>query len=319
MQIHHDTCENISLLVEKKSIDLIVSSPPYGIGKNYEKWTTEDDYRKWAECIVKSLCVSLKEGGAICWQVGNWTSKDGTIIPLDCIYIELFKKYGMHVKNRIIWKYNSGLHNTNRLSGRYEMVLWMVKDPKSYCFNLDTIRIPSDYPGKTAYKGSGKGELSGNYLGKNPTDVWEIMMQEWEEGIWDLPNVKNGHPEKESHPCQYPIELAERCILAFSNKGDVVLDPFVGSGSTMIAAQTHGRKGIGIDSCKEYVALTQKRLKEANDCKLKRRYIGTAITKDGGKRSQYPKEWLEALSHEVKKPRLAITSNQSLYEKECKQ
>ena len=113
-------------------------------------------------------------------------------------------------------------------------------------------------PGKrhSVNKGDKAGKPSGNPLGKNPSDYWEFSGEEAFKNnpIWDLPNVKSLHPEKNcSRPCQFPIELAERCVLAFSNKGDRILDPFVGTGTSVVAAIKHDRYGVGIDKSKEYV------------------------------------------------------------------
>lgn len=165
-----------------KKADLIVSSPPYGIGKSYEGFETLENYISWAERIVPLLKQHLNPKGAVCWQVGTHSGKDGEYIPLDIIYAPIFIKNGFILKNRIVWKFGSGLHSEYRLSGRYETVLWFVLDNKNYTFNLDPIRISSKEPGKRSYKGPNKGKLSGNPLGKNPSDVWIIMMDEWEKG-----------------------------------------------------------------------------------------------------------------------------------------
>ena len=107
-------------------------------------------------------------------------------------------------------------------------MLWFTKTD-SYTFNLDSVRVPSKYPGKTNYKpGKHYGLPSGNPLGKNPSDIWKIVQRDWESALWNIPNVKANHPEKTIHPCQFPIELVERCVLALTNKGDRVLDPFSG-------------------------------------------------------------------------------------------
>lgn len=209
-----------------KKVDLIISSPPYGIGKSYEGFETLENYVLWAEKIVPIMKAHLSPKGAICWQVGTHSGKDGEYIPLDIIYAPIFMKHGFTLKNRIVWKFGSGLHSDYRLSGRYETVLWFVLDVKNYTFNLDPIRINSKEPGKRSYKGPNKGKLSGNPLGKNPSDVWTIMLDEWEKGEWDFPNVKSNHPEKRNeHPCQYPIELAERL---FQTKVMLYLIHFVG-------------------------------------------------------------------------------------------
>ena len=151
------------------------------------------------------------------------------------------------------------LHASKRFSGRYETILWFTKSD-DYIFNLDNVRVPSKYPGKRHYKGKKRGQLSGNPKGKNPTDIWEILIKDWEASIWDIPNVKSNHPEKTIHPCQFPLELVERCILALTNPGSWVLDPYVGVGSTILAALKNDRKSIGIDKEEKYIEIVNKGL-----------------------------------------------------------
>ena len=153
---------------------------------------------------------------------------------MDIVYYDLFKNRGLKLRNRIIWHFEHGLHASRRFSGRYESILWFTKG-KKYTFNLDSVRVPSKYPGKRNWKGPHKGQPSGNPLGKNPSDYWKVILQDWEREIWDIPNVKANHPEKTVHPCQFPVELIERCVLALTNEGDWVLDPYSGVGSAIIA------------------------------------------------------------------------------------
>ena len=200
------------------SVQLVITSPPYNIGKSYEEKAPLQDYLEPYRDFCGQLFRVLDDGGSVCWQVGNFT-QDGEVFPLDIYFYELFKDAGFTLKNRIIWHFRHGLHARRRLSGRYETILWFCKgsEPK---FNLDSIRVPSLYPGKLAFKGPNRGQPTGNPLGKNPSDYWhDVLLEEWETGVWDIPNVKANHPEKTIHPCQFPVELAERCILAFWMKG----------------------------------------------------------------------------------------------------
>jgi len=187
----------------------------------------------------------LRHDGSICWQVGNFVD-NSEVFPLDIIYYNIFKEHKLKLRNRIIWRFNHGLHASKRFSGRYETILWFTKSD-TYTFNLDSVRIPSKYPGKRHFKGPKRGLPSGNPLGKNPSDVWEFIAKEWDEELWDIPNVKANHPEKTTHPCQYPIELVERCVLALTSEEDWVSDPYCGVGSAIIAALKHNRKARRID------------------------------------------------------------------------
>ena len=261
-----------------ESIQLVVSSPPYGIGKSYEQWATIDAYIASQAPLIGELFRVLKPEGSVCWQVGNHVD-DGEILPLDIVFYPVFKEAGFHLRNQIAWHFRHGLHCTYRLSGRHESIMWFTKtaDIHGYTFNLDAIRISQKYPGKRKFKGEHAGELSCNPAGKNPSDMWEIMLDEWEEGIWDIPNVKSNHPEKTPHPCQFPVELAERCVLMGSNPGDIVLDPYGGVSTVAIAAIKNGRKAICIDKEQDYIDIGKDRIMKWYAGELKTREIGTSI------------------------------------------
>ena len=230
----------------EESMKLIVTSPPYNIGKSYENRSPLDQYVKDQAQVISECVRLLHPNGSICWQVGNHVQK-GEIFPLDIVLYHLFKDHGLKLRNRIIWHFEHGLHCSRRLSGRYETIMWFTKG-KDYTFNLDTIRVPSKYPQKKYYKGPKTGQLSGNPLGKNPSDVWVF------------PNVKNNHVEKTIHPCQFPVELAERLILSMTDEGDRVFDPYMGVGSSVVAALKHGREGYGCDVVTKYVDIAWERV-----------------------------------------------------------
>lgn len=272
-------------------VKLVVSSPPYNIGKKYETRTPLDTYLAEQARIIRELYRVLQSEGSICWQVGNYVNA-GEVIPLDVLFYPIFKSLGMKLRNRIVWHFGHGLHATKRLSGRYETLLWFTKTD-IYTFNLDPIRVPSKYPGKRYYKGPHQGKLSGNPAGKNPSDVWEIMAEEWETGLWDIPNVKSNHPEKTIHPAQFPIELVERCVLAFTDPHDLVFDPYSGVGSSIIAALKNNRRGLGSERDPEYVAIAKDRLTKFHRGQLPIRELGKPVHVPTGNESvaQIPEEW----------------------------
>jgi adenine-specific DNA-methyltransferase len=271
---------------------LIITSPPYNIGKEYEIRAKIQDYLKTQHLIIEELIRLLDDAGSICWQVGNYV-EDGEVFPLDILYYDIFKAYGLQLRNRIIWRYNHGLHTSKRFSGRYETILWFTKS-ENYTFNLDPVRVPSKYPGKRHYKGPNKGMPSGNPLGKNPSDLWEFVAPQWEEEIWEIPQVKAAHPEKTTHPAQYPIELVERCVLALTCTGDRVLDPYCGVGSSLIAALKHKRKTVGCDKESSYIDIARDRLKAFSQGTLPIRPMGKELYKPQGKVSRLPDEWKNA-------------------------
>ena len=292
-QIRMGDSMTILKTIEDGKFDLILTSPPYNVGKSYETKTSIEKYLATQEEIIVELLRTLSDKGNLCWQVGNYVDK-GEIFPLDIYYYQIFKKYGLKLRNRIIWHFGHGLHASNRFSGRYETLLWFSKTD-DYIFNLDDVRVPSKYPGKLHFKGSKKGMPSGNPLGKNPSDIWEIILHDWETAMWDIPNVKSNHPEKTSHPCQFPIELVERCVLALTKENGWVLDPFSGVGSTVIGAIKNNRNGIGIEKEDEYCKIAEQRIKDFNDGKLKFRPINKPIHKPSAndKVAQIPEEWLD--------------------------
>lgn len=238
-------------------INLVVTSPPYNLGKEYESKKSLSTYLDQQEEVIQECYRVLQENGSLCWQVGNYVN-NGEIIPLDLVLYPIFAKLGLHLRNRIIWHFGHGLHASKRFSGRYEVILWFTKSDQ-YTFNLDPVRIPQKYPNKKYFKGPKKGELSGNPLGKNPSD------------IWDIPNVKANHIEKTCHPCQFPVELIERLVLALTNPGDWVLDPYMGVGTSAIASLMHKRKSIGAEIMPEYfqIALDRIRLAEKGELKIR--------------------------------------------------
>lgn len=245
------------------SMKLIVTSPPYNIGKSYERRTPLEAYVQSQAQVIAECVRLLHPNGSLCWQVGNHVDK-GEVFPLDMVLYHVFKDHGLKMRNRIVWHFEHGLHCTNRLSGRHETIMWFTKGD-DYTFNLDPIRVPSKYPGKKYFKGPKVGQLSGNPLGKNPSDVWAI------------PNVKNNHPEKTVHPCQFPVELVERLVLSMTDKGDSVFDPYMGVGSSVIAALKHGRAAYGCDIDKTYAKIARDRIQALKKGTLKTRPMNKPI------------------------------------------
>ena len=271
---------------------LIITSPPYNVGKLYETNQSLGDYLQNLRPAIEQIVRVLAIDGSLCWQVGNYV-KDGEVFPLDVYFYQLFKEYGLKLRNRIVWHFAHGLHAAKRFSGRYETLLWFTKTD-SYTFNLDAVRVPSKYPGKTHFKGDKRGQPSGNPLGKNPSDVWRIVVRDWETALWEIPNVKANHPEKTLHPCQFPIELVERCVLALTNENDLVLDPFSGVGSVLLAALRHGRRATGCEKELQYVEIAKQRIIDLNAGKLGYRALGKPIHQPTGREkvAQMPLEWL---------------------------
>ena len=241
-------CVELLKTIPDGSLQLIVTSPPYNIGKEYEKTLRLKSYLDKQAIVIRECARCLSPTGSICWQVGNYVD-DGEIVPLDIVLYPIFAGCGLKMRNRIIWHFEHGLHCTHRFSGRYETIIWFTKTD-DYIFNLDAVRVPQKYPGKKYFKGPKAGTYSCNPLGKNPGDIWVI------------PNVKSNHIEKTMHPCQFPVELIERFILSMTNPNDWVFDPFLGAGTTIIAAIRHKRRGAGAEMLPKYVKLTKRRIQQ---------------------------------------------------------
>lgn len=278
-------CIQLLRQIPDNSVDIIITSPPYCMKKAYENPTDDlNTFREVHRTIIPEVYRVLKPGGSVCWQVGYHVN-DTQIFPLDFIVYEEFRKYSrdleypLILRNRIIWSFGHGLNSTKRFSGRHETIMWFTKG-NNYNFNLDSVRIPQKYPGKRSYKGPNKGKLSGNPLGKNPSD------------IWDIPNVKAQHIEKTIHPCQFPVAIPSRLIKALTKEGDVVLDPFMGSGSTGVAAIIENRSFIGSELKHEYYDVSFNRVKDAINGDIKVREDVPAMEPDKNSSvAKLPDEW----------------------------
>jgi DNA modification methylase len=332
-----DVSKLLESLPSKIKFDLILTSPPYNLDKEYEEKKSFEEFLAWQEKVIVKLIERLRPGGSICWQVGNYV-EDGAIYPLDIYQTPIFLDNGLKLRNRIIWTYEHGFSAQKRFSGRHEILLWFSKG-NDYTFNLDAVRERQKYPSKRHARGpkgplkasaNGKlgwrenlkdkkrsifiktkdskislgtfdlnrdvmckrnslvnindvilrGEPSGNPKGKNPGDVWNI------------PNVNSQHVEKTNHPCQFPVELAQRIILSLTNKGETVFDPFSGVATTGCAAILEGRKYWGCELQTKYNEEGLNRLRMAESGELKHRKRGTSIYDHKvSDLSQIPDEW----------------------------
>lgn len=262
-------CRDLLAQIPAQSAQLIVTSPPYNIQKGYERKKKALAAYLGEQAIVIGRAVRLlRDGGSICWQLGNHIAGPQEILPLDIALYPIFASHGLKLRNRIVWHFEHGLHCSKRFSGRYETILWFTKGD-GYHFDLDPLRVPQKYPGKKQFKGPNAGKLSCNPLGKNPSDVWIF------------PNVKHNHVEKTIHPCQFPVELVERLILGMTGVGDLVVDPYMGVGTTAVASIRHGRRVAGAETDSAYVEIARERIKLAADGLLKTRPMGRPVYTPG--------------------------------------
>lgn len=273
-----DASDLLDQLPMEPLFDLVLTSPPYNMKREYEKPVPLDEYFRQQETIIEKIVPRIKDTGSLCWQVGTYVDR-GMIYPLDIGFAPIFSRFDLRLRNRIVWHYGHGLHCKRRFSGRYEVILWYTRSDR-YVFNLDAVRVPSKYPGKRHFKGQKKGQLSGNPLGKNPEDVW------------DIPNVTGNHVEKTAHPCQFPVGLAERLILALTDEGQLVFDPFSGSASSGAAALLHNRRFLGCEIVPEYLSIGRERLEQAVNGTLRYRSFNKPILEPGNcTQARFPSEW----------------------------
>ena len=230
------------------AVDLVVTSPPYNIGKEYERPLPLNEYLEWCESWMTSLYRVVKDTGALWLNVGYVpVAGKGKAVPLTYL---LWDKSPFFMIQEVVWNYGAGVAARNSFSPRNEKFLWFVKDPDSYTFNLDAVRDPNvKYPNQKK-----NGKLKVNPLGKNPSDVWQI------------PKVTSGanrsSKERAPHPAQFPEALIERVILASSNSGDLILDPFVGSGTTCAVANRLKRASLGFEIQPNYASFAASRVNE---------------------------------------------------------
>lgn len=258
--------DNMQILptLPRESIQLIITSPPYNVGKEYETRVSIDEYLEVQARVIDLCAPLLAPAGSICWQTGNHITSRGEVVPLDVLLFPMFKKHGLVMRNRIVWHFGHGLHARRRFSGRYETIMWFTRG-KHYYFDLDEVRVAQKYPGKRHFKGDKRGQYSGNPMGKNPGDVW------------DIPNVKAKHIEKTIHPCQFPVALVQRLVRGLAPQDTWVLDPYMGVGSTVCAAVLEGRRGVGCEIREDYYQLADERVRLACQGQLRIRPLDRPV------------------------------------------
>jgi len=225
------------------SIDLIFADPPFNIGKQFaefeDKWPSEKEYVLWCEQWLELCIAKLKPAGSIYVMASTQS------MP----YLDFFLRERITIKSRIVWSYDSsGVQAKKYYGSMYEPIIFGVKNENRYTFNLDAIKVEA--------KTGARRKLI-DYRKAVPT---QYNTQKVPGNVWEFPRVRYRMDEYEEHPSQKPESLLTRIILASSNKGDVVLDPFSGTFTTSAVAKKLGRKSIGIELQEEYVKIALRRL-----------------------------------------------------------
>ena len=247
MQIEYriGDCRELLKEIPDASVRLVVTSPPSNIGKPYGNYKDKIPLDKWKELIsdvTREVCRILTPDGSFFLNLSPVPlGADKEIIPLPFYGYEIFRENGLHLRNMITWTFNNMQNCTNRLSGRYENILWGVKDIKNYVFHLDDVRIP--------YITKNDKRLEGG-TGRNPTDVW----------YFDRVNNMTKKKLDLTHPTIYPLPMIVRILKMSSDPGDTILDPFAGSGTSLVAAKILDRNAIGIEIDAQYQKEAERRL-----------------------------------------------------------
>jgi len=232
----------------EQSINLVITSPPYNIGKEYEDVMHIDEYVEWSKKWMENIPRILSLDGAFWLNLGYVKyKKQAKALPLTYL---LWDKVKMYLIQEVVWNYGAGVAGKKFLSPRNEKVLWYIKDSENYTFNLDDIRDPDvKYPNQKK-----NGKLRCNTLGKNPSDVWQIAKV--------TSGTDRSSDERTNHPAQFPEDLIVRMVKGFSNENDLILDPFIGSGTTARTAMLNNRLFLGFEINKNYIEIIGERLNQ---------------------------------------------------------
>lgn len=232
--------------INEETIALTVTSPPYNIGKAYETPSNVKDYINWCESWIKEVYRITKKDGSFWLNIG-YLEVEEKAKALPIAYL-LWDKVTFYLIQEIIWNYGAGVAGRKFFSPRNEKILWYVKNKDDYTFNLDDIRDKNvKYPNQKK-----NGKLKCNPLGKNPSDVWQIAKV--------TSGTNRSSKERTSHPAQFPLAMIDRIIKAGSNEGDLILDPFMGSGTTAITAMSNNRRYIGFEISEAYCKVAAERI-----------------------------------------------------------
>jgi len=246
VMVYRDDCKKALAELPNEIATLTVTSPPYNIGKEYESVRDVRDYVAWLQAWIEQVWRITSSTGAFWLNLGYLSIPNkARAIPIPYL---LWEKLPFYLVQEVVWTYGAGVAARRSFSPRNEKFLWYVKDPEAYTFNLDDVRDPNvKYPHQKK-----NGKLKCNPLGKNPTDVW------------DFPKVTSGtdraSAERTPHPAQFPVAVIDRIVRACSNPGDLIVDPFLGSGTVAEVALSTERFVLGFEIEPKYIPIIEGRV-----------------------------------------------------------
>ncbi len=249
--LYNTDCLTAMRRLPENFVNLTVTSPPYNIGKAYERLLPLDQYLEWCASWISEVYRLTQQDGAF-WLNLGYLEVPGKAKALPIPYL-LWDRCPFYLLQEVVWNYAAGVHTKSMFSPRNEKFLWYVKSPENYTFNLDAVRDKNvKYPNQKK-----NGKLKCNPLGKNPGDVWQIAKV--------TSGQNRSSTERTPHPAQFPLAVITRILKACSNANDWVLDPFLGSGTTAIAALENGRQVLGFEISTAYCQLVVNRVLRYGD------------------------------------------------------
>ena len=257
--VHQGDCIELLTKLQPGTIDLAFADPPFNIGYEYDVYDDRraaEDYLDWSKKWIAGVYRALKPEGAFWLAIGDEFAAELKLIAQ--------KDVGFHCRSWVIWYYTFGVNCKNKFTRSHAHLFHFVKDPKKFTFNADdpAIRVPSAR--QLVYA-----DARANPNGRLPDDTWILRPQDLPEGfsadsdVWFFSRVAGTFKERAGfHGCQMPERLLARIICACSTPGEIVLDPFAGSASTLIAAKKLGRECLGFELSKDYAQKSRDRLSQ---------------------------------------------------------
>jgi site-specific DNA-methyltransferase (adenine-specific) len=235
-------------------VDLVFADPPFNIGYDYDVYHDQmpaEDYLEWSRGWMAQVRRVLQPSGTFWLAIGDEYAAELKLAA---------QSLGFHCRNWVIWYYTFGVHCTSKFTRSHAHLFYYVKSADQFTFNDEAIRVPSAR--QLVYN-----DARANPLGRVPDDTWILRPQDLPDGfqstedVWYFPRVAGTFKQRAGfHGCQMPEQLLGRIIRACSNPGDVVMDPFAGSASTLVVAKKLGRRFCGFELSADYAAKGNQRL-----------------------------------------------------------
>lgn len=254
-QVRQGDCIEGMKRMPAESVDLVFADPPFNIGYAYDEYEDRresQDYLAWSRDWVKGVKRVLKPNGSFWLAIGDEYAAEMKVL--------IHRELGLEMRGWVVWYYTFGVHCTRKFTRSHAHLLYFVKDPKQFTFNDEAIRVPSAR--QLVYN-----DARANPKGRIPDDTWVLRPQDLAEGfapeddVWSFSRVCGTFRERRGwHGCQMPEQLLGRIIRVSSNPGDLVLDPFAGSGGTLAVAKKLGRQYLGFELSASYADGIESRL-----------------------------------------------------------